>query len=574
MHATSVGKAGLPTNLSAKQKIAEKVESLSKGSKYWQKNQEKLAKQTLENQKIKEKLKSQMSYQNLEKSKQKSTSLKQNALELLNIQVHCSRYIVHIDMDSFFASVEMKNLRWDKNRPLAVGGESMLSTANYAARKFGVRSAMPGFIARKLCPELVIVGSNYDSYKESSGLAQEIFREYSEIVVMGSLDEAYLDLTEHMISRELTDHRKICKKCFEVTAHLDDMRVKHENKENENKELGATNSETNTLLLPWNSIFLMDYEKNNVCKKCNGTEFHEAIYDNTLKSAIEEIRFRVELITGGLTCSAGVSINTFLAKCLSDKAKPDGSKILIAQNGILKFIKDLPVGRAPGIGPVTEKLLKDVYGIENFADIRDKIKKNAHLKDEHLKGTAGLSGQFCGAQLLCLMEDEGSAKYYIELAYGVGGTLEIENLDGGERKGLGQETTFSENIELKEIAKLEEVLQGLCEGVSETMLRENLFSKTVCIKFTTDSFDKFTRQKKVEIQFVQKHQKDSVFKKIDMKKSRNRLKTSQQFVSLIAKKTILSETFLNLYLFFQILFEMPEQKITSTKTTPYKSKYV
>ena len=80
MHATSVGKAGLPTNLSAKQKIAEKVESLSKGSKYWQKNQEKLAKQTLENQKIKEKLKSRMSYQNLEKS-----GLKDSAFSSLNI---------------------------------------------------------------------------------------------------------------------------------------------------------------------------------------------------------------------------------------------------------------------------------------------------------------------------------------------------------------------------------------------------------------------------------------------------------------------------------------------------------
>merc|ERR1712071_512229 len=114
----------------------------------------------------------------------------------------------------------MKDRGWDPTKPLGVGGDSMLSTANYAARKFGVRSAMPGFIARKLCPQLAIVPSNFPSYRESSQKAEEIFKEYSDVVVMASLDEAYLDLTDHMIGRERSDTRQICSTCFKVTSFI------------------------------------------------------------------------------------------------------------------------------------------------------------------------------------------------------------------------------------------------------------------------------------------------------------------------------------------------------------------
>lgn len=75
------------------------------------------------------------------------------------------RWIVHIDMDAFFAAVEeLENpdLKW---KPMAVGGASMLCTANYEARKYGVRSAMPGYIAKKLCPELVLIEPHFDKYE-------------------------------------------------------------------------------------------------------------------------------------------------------------------------------------------------------------------------------------------------------------------------------------------------------------------------------------------------------------------------------------------------------------------------
>lgn len=81
---------------------------------------------------------------------------------------------------------------------MAVGGESMLSTSNYLARKFGVRAGMPGFIARKLCPQLVIVPANFEKYGQISKDIHEIFKLYDPNFSSVSLDEAYLDITDHL----------------------------------------------------------------------------------------------------------------------------------------------------------------------------------------------------------------------------------------------------------------------------------------------------------------------------------------------------------------------------------------
>lgn len=81
---------------------------------------------------------------------------------------------------------------------MAVGGMGMLSTSNYAARKFGVRAAMPGFIGKKLCPELIIVPPNFDKYKAVSKEVQEIFSHYDPGFSPMSLDEAYLDITDYL----------------------------------------------------------------------------------------------------------------------------------------------------------------------------------------------------------------------------------------------------------------------------------------------------------------------------------------------------------------------------------------
>ncbi|RKR14945.1 DNA polymerase-4 [Maribacter vaceletii] len=108
------------------------------------------------------------------------------------------RKIIHVDMDAFYASVEELDNPSLKGKPLAVGGNEIrgvVSAANYEARKFGVRSAMSGFMAKKNCPHLTFVKPRYDRYKAISQKIRAIFFDYTDLVEPLSLDEAYLDVT-------------------------------------------------------------------------------------------------------------------------------------------------------------------------------------------------------------------------------------------------------------------------------------------------------------------------------------------------------------------------------------------
>ena len=110
------------------------------------------------------------------------------------------RKIIHVDMDAFYASVEQMDNPQLKGLPLAVGGgkeRGVVSAASYEARKFGVKSAMSGALAAKLCPELVFVAPRFERYKEISTKIRSIFFDYSDLVEPLSLDEAYIDVTEN-----------------------------------------------------------------------------------------------------------------------------------------------------------------------------------------------------------------------------------------------------------------------------------------------------------------------------------------------------------------------------------------
>ncbi|ATD07594.1 DNA polymerase IV [Pseudoalteromonas piscicida] len=109
------------------------------------------------------------------------------------------RKFIHIDMDTFYASVEMRDNPELATVPMAIGGRShrgVLSTANYIARQYGVRSAMSNYQAKKLCPQLVIVPGRMEVYKAISQQIRTIFARYTELIEPLSLDEAYLDVTE------------------------------------------------------------------------------------------------------------------------------------------------------------------------------------------------------------------------------------------------------------------------------------------------------------------------------------------------------------------------------------------
>ena len=109
------------------------------------------------------------------------------------------RKIIHIDMDAFYASIEQKDNPLLRGKPIAVGGgetRGVVAAASYEARKFGVRSAMSGALAKKMCPDLIFISPRFERYREISMKIRSIFYKHTELVEPVSLDEAYLDVTK------------------------------------------------------------------------------------------------------------------------------------------------------------------------------------------------------------------------------------------------------------------------------------------------------------------------------------------------------------------------------------------
>ena len=116
------------------------------------------------------------------------------------------RKIIHIDMDAFFASVEQRDHPELRGLPIAVGFDGprgVVSTASYEARKYGVRSALSIVQAKRLCPNLIIVPSRHEHYKEVSQQIHRIFQEYTDLIEPISIDEAFLDVTHNKKGMEL-----------------------------------------------------------------------------------------------------------------------------------------------------------------------------------------------------------------------------------------------------------------------------------------------------------------------------------------------------------------------------------
>ncbi|MDQ6764646.1 MAG: DNA polymerase IV [Verrucomicrobiota bacterium] len=112
-----------------------------------------------------------------------------------------SRAIIHLDMDCFYAAIEVRDRPDLKGKPVGVGGardrRGVLTTCNYEARKFGVHSAMPTFMALQRCPKLIIVPTRFDVYRRESLAIRAILHRFSALVEPLSLDEAYIDVTQH-----------------------------------------------------------------------------------------------------------------------------------------------------------------------------------------------------------------------------------------------------------------------------------------------------------------------------------------------------------------------------------------
>ena len=202
------------------------------------------------------------------------------------------RKIIHVDCDCFYAAVEMRDDPSLRDVPLAVGGgggRGVVTTCNYKARAFGVRSAMPGSEARRLCPGLVTVPPDMARYRAASQQVMAILRELTDLVEPLSLDEAFLDVTD------------------------------------------------------------VD-------------EFHGSA---TLMAKHLRQRVKDEV---GITISAGVAPNKFLAKIASDWRKPD-ALFVITPDEIDGFVATLPVEKLFGVGQVTAGKLH-ALGVATCGDLQ------------------------------------------------------------------------------------------------------------------------------------------------------------------------------------------------------------
>ena len=305
-------------------------------------------------------------------------------------EINSNRKIIHIDMDAFYASVEQMDNPELRGKPIAVGGaenRGVVAAASYEARKFGVRSAVSGVLAKKRCPELIFVKPRFERYKEISNKIHAIFHEYTDLVEPLSLDEAYLDVT--------------------------------------NNKKGNPSA---TLLA-------------------------------------QEIRLRI-LNEVGLTASAGISINKFVAKIASDYNKPNGQKT-VNPDEVLSFLEELPIRKFYGVGKVTTEKM---YQLGIFTGLE---LKNKSL--EFLSTHFGKSGAF----------------YY----HVVRGIHNSEVKPNRITKSVAAEHTFDTNLS-SEIFMLEQ-LEKIASSLERRLKKYNVAGKTVTLKIKYSDFTQQTRSKTV-----------------------------------------------------------------------------
>ncbi|KAH7479440.1 DNA polymerase kappa [Phytophthora ramorum] len=244
-----------------------------------------------------------------------------------------SRTVVVVDMDMFYAAVEMRDNPTLRDVPLAVGGLNMISTTNYAARQFGVRAAMPGFIGKELCPELHFVPVDMEKYAGVTAQIRAVFAEYDPDFEAFSLDEACLDLTDYVAN-------------------------------NWQKYISAAVEER---------------IENGDEKRWASTAAGRA----TIAAAVvRELRQKIFDCTQ-LTASAGIAVNAMLAKICSDMNKPNGQYVLpFTRDRVMTFIRDLPVRKIGGIGKVMEKILSGALDVHTGGELFAQRGKICHLFSE------------------------------------------------------------------------------------------------------------------------------------------------------------------------------------------------
>jgi len=171
------------------------VIDLSKNSDYFKQDQER---QKTVQERVKKYLEKVEQVKSNQRVWERTLIEVQSRVERLKRERNLERTWLHVDMDCFYAACEMRDDPTLADVPMAVGDKNMIQTANYLARKFGVRSGTPCFIGRKLCPELQVRKPNFPKYKEASEEFKEVLRNYDPALESTGLDEATLDITDYL----------------------------------------------------------------------------------------------------------------------------------------------------------------------------------------------------------------------------------------------------------------------------------------------------------------------------------------------------------------------------------------
>ncbi|KAI1806349.1 IMS-domain-containing protein [Daldinia bambusicola] len=179
-------------------KVSEIIYNASKGSKFFNREEEK---DKILTQKIEQILEKKRRLEKLDLTREL------RAADQLITQLEATRdltqYIVHVDCDAFYAAVEQLDRPELKDVPFAVGG-GVLTTCNYVARQFGCRSGMAGFVAKKLCPNLLLLPLNFDKYTSKAQEVRQVLAQYDPRFESASIDEAYLNITEYCAEHNMT----------------------------------------------------------------------------------------------------------------------------------------------------------------------------------------------------------------------------------------------------------------------------------------------------------------------------------------------------------------------------------
>ncbi|KAJ3483054.1 hypothetical protein NLG97_g7402 [Lecanicillium saksenae] len=178
-------------------KVSEIIYNASKGSKFFNREEER---DKILTQKIERILHRKKELDKFDLTHERLSA--DRLIAELEASRDLTQHIVHIDCDAFYAAVEQLDRPELKDLPFAVGG-GVLTTCNYLARQFGCRSGMAGFVAKKLCPQLVLLKPNFKKYTAKGKEVREVLADYDPRFESASIDEAYLNITEYCVTHDM-----------------------------------------------------------------------------------------------------------------------------------------------------------------------------------------------------------------------------------------------------------------------------------------------------------------------------------------------------------------------------------